>query len=172
MTKISKITLGFLTIIIIIFSFYYTNKNSSVSDTNELTQQEVDQYVTTTLEASFVKYLRDTLNKYVADETSFMKSTAYAGEMIGDQKCGLKSFDISYYKSKFTVASVEAHPAGGVELNIVFVNKPDKVFTVWVYGEESNWELRTFCDAGLNTEAIETMNRDNKQYIIDPRLSI
>ncbi len=173
--KYAVFVILFIAIIVFIF-FKYTNptaeNNTLPYISPSISQEDIDKYIETTLNASFVKYLRGALNRYIADESSFKDSTAYASEIIVDQKCGLKSFDTSYYSSKFSVASVEAHPGGGVEASIIFISKPDKVFTVWIYGEDPNWEIRSFCDLGLDDKTIKEVIETFKPYITDPQLSI
>lgn len=172
-----NISIVFLIGLTVFVTYSYFNNKSETKDnsavvTTKLSQEEIDDYIRTTLQASFVKYLRKTFDKYIADDVSFKKSIVYESQMIADQKCGLKSFDTTYYRSKFNVASVETHPGGGVEVNIIFVSKPDKVFTVWIYGEEPNWEMRSFCEVGLDEETIQVIKKDYSQYLDDPRLSI
>ena len=59
---------------------------------------------------------------------------------------GLGSFDKDYYQGKFIVYIINDSIAGGKEISIIFQDKPDKLFTAWVYkfsGEEG-YDLKGF----------------------------
>lgn len=72
----------------------------------------------------------------------------------GQVNCGLESFDKIYYKSKFIIYAAADNEFGGVQANIVFVDKPDTVFWTWVYrlGGDGEYSLRGFCKNGPSEE--------------------
>ncbi len=79
----------------------------------------------------FVLHLRKALNAYLAND----KELAWA----------LDKFDRDYYKSKFIVLSLDQSVMGGVMIDILFQDKPDKIFSAWVYKlSDDKYELRGF----------------------------
>jgi len=46
---------------------------------------------------------------------------------------GLDSFSKDYYRSKFVVMAINDGVMGGKIINIIFQDKPDKLFNAWVY---------------------------------------
>lgn len=98
----------------------------------------------------YVKHIRVALNGYLAGTNNGVEEGALdAGESTPE--CGLNTFDKSYYKSKFIVYDVGDNDYGGVQTNIVFVDKPDTIFWAWTYryaGDEDEYVLRGFCKNG------------------------
>lgn len=133
-----------------------TQKAGQIKDTNSyikidipvddiipavFTQEDLDLIIETG-NAPFVINLRKALNDfYKGNESSpyFEKSAVTA---VGDN---LNSFNKSYYKSKFYILVVnQDYPVGGVFMDILFRDKPDKVFTVWMFETENEYKLRMF----------------------------
>lgn len=88
---------------------------------------------------------------------------------------GLKSFDKSYYRSKFVVLSSVDSMAGGQELNILFRDKPDKVFVAWVYHYPGNdyFDLRGFAENPTFTKDwIENFVKTNGDLLQNEQKSI
>jgi len=66
---------------------------------------------------------------------------------------GLDSFDRSYYQSKFVVFAINDNIGGGKEIDIIFQDKPDKMFAAWVYSAgEGYYDLRGFWQKPGSTE--------------------
>lgn len=90
--------------------------------------------------ADFVINLRKAFNDFIngkAESPYFEKSALNA---VGDN---LNSFNKNYFKSKFIVLSVnQDYPVGGVFLDIIFRDMPDKVFTAWMFETENIFKLR------------------------------
>jgi len=92
----------------------------------------------------FVVHLRKALDNYARGATE--------GNEAGTQEPIYKSvredlarFDRSYYRSKFIVLAIHNGSFGGKIINVVFLDKSDRVFTAWVYRiAESDYELRGF----------------------------
>lgn len=92
--------------------------------------------------APFVINLRKALNDYAKGKTVspyFEKSAIIA---VGDN---LATFNKDYYKSKFFILQINTdYPVGGVFMDILFRDKPDKIFTVWMFETENMFKLRMF----------------------------
>ncbi|HAB53092.1 MAG TPA: hypothetical protein DCE80_13150 [Ignavibacteriales bacterium] len=105
----------------------------------------------------FVTHIRVVLNKYLAGND--MENDVEINDADGSDgnlKCGLANFDKAYYKSKFVVLRVKPNKYGGMLTSIVFVDKPDASFWVWVYeyGEKSGkYVLGSFCEEELADKA-------------------
>lgn len=107
----------------------------------EFTKDDIASLASTG-KAPFVINFRQALNDYYkgkAESPYFERSALIA---VGDN---LTTFDKSYYKSKFFILKVNTdYPVGGVFMDILFRNKPDKVFTVWMFETEGIFKLRMF----------------------------
>lgn len=104
----------------------------------------------------FVLHLRKALNAYLAND----KELAWA----------LDKFDRGYYRSKFIVLSLDQSVMGGVMIDILFQNKPDKIFSAWVYKlSDDKYELRGFNRKEHFDEkaAIKEMIDYYKPYLFD-----
>ncbi len=89
-------------------------------------EKEVLKY----LKGGVVTSLRHGLDDYISGKANseYIEETAYD---YGDD--GLKHYDKEYYKSRFFVVNSSDGIMGGVFLDIIFVDKPDRVFKVWMY---------------------------------------
>ena len=112
----------------------------------------------------YIKHIRTAFNGYLdgsntGTEKAFRTMTL---DSPGQEKCGLDSFDKSYYKSKFFLYDASDSDYGGVQAYIVFKDKPDTLFWAWVYRlGGGGYSLRGFCKAGppdeLKEEFLQTM---------------
>ncbi len=118
---------------------------TSTPAANVFTQEQLEQYYRV-YENPYVIHIRTALDGYldgsnrgIEDESVIRSQTSM--EMI----YGLDSFDRSYYKSKFIVLSVKEVMWGGKEITLLFQEKPDRIFTAWVYQLDSGeYTLRSF----------------------------
>ena len=96
----------------------------------------------------YIRHIRLALNGYLNGTNNGVEE--YALNDFGEGDCGLNNFDKSYYKSKFIVFNANDGEYGGVQANIVFVNKPDTIFWAWVFRFDVDGEyvLRAFCENG------------------------
>lgn len=100
-----------------------------------------------------VKYIRTAINKYLVD------GERDENEVItGDIKnCGLDKFK-EYLDGKFVAFQMSPGQYGGQFVNIIFRDKPDKIFEAWIYQLASGeYDLRGFCSKE---------NSDNETQII------
>lgn len=98
-----------------------------------------------------IKQIRLALNGYL-DGTNIGLEESALDATSGDMKCGLNNFNKTYYQSKFVVLNAMDNDYGGVSAYIAFVDKPDTVFFVWIYGATGEQRLRSFCEKPITTK--------------------
>ena len=158
--KVSLFVLIVIILLILVFSKIHKNKVIKLSEKQtqstsqeikpvEFTQDQLTEYYKT-YEDPYVKHIRTALNSYL-DGT--MKGINPIGKVVksgtnaNGKLEGLDSFSKDYYKSKFVVLMAQPSVAGGKEINIIFQDKPDKIFWTWVYAIQPNvYVLRGFAE--------------------------
>ena len=111
----------------------------------------------------YVLFLRKALNAYLDNTISKVN---VAEEAINKDKengfiTGLDSFDKTYFRSKFVVFTINNNIAGGKDVEIIFQEKPDRIFYAWVYQlADGNYELR-----GLSSE--ENVDKEKMSKILE-----
>jgi hypothetical protein len=153
-------------ILVLIYSIYQNNKNNSndveVEKITEAIKQVEATYPArigkTPTEAEIyssphIKRIRLALDSYLNGSNDGVEEDALDKNFSsGSLLCGLDRFDKSYYSSKFVILSASDNDYGGVQAYIIFIDKPDKIFWVWVYNDSS---LRTICE---DTEKINLID--------------
>lgn len=94
-----------------------------------------------------VIFLRKALNAYLANDSAGVNISmaAVQSDTRDGIISGLSSFSKDYYKSKFVVVTIDKSIAGGEDIQILFQEKPDRIFYAWVYQLASgDYELRGF----------------------------
>ncbi|QQG40516.1 MAG: hypothetical protein HYV37_03025 [Candidatus Levyibacteriota bacterium] len=114
----------------------------------------------------FVLHIRKVLNNYLTGNNDGIEPLAIKVDKAEDGTIsGLDSFSKDYYKSKFIVFGINDSIAGGKEINIIFQDKQDKLFNVWIYKlGTGDYELRGFWQNKKFTE--KDMEKIQKQYKI------
>ena len=102
-----------------------------------------------------VKFLRKALNTYLA------------GKSNADETKELAKFSKDYYKSKFTVMSIDPCALGGTFLTVMFQDKPDKVFSAWVYLTPRGPELRSMELAKFTDDQVKDFQIQYKEMLDD-----
>ncbi|GIW69337.1 MAG: hypothetical protein KatS3mg101_0084 [Patescibacteria group bacterium] len=159
-----------------------TSRPNSTTKQNETTPQQpsqtpVDQELQSYYDSykdPFVLQIRTTLNNYLNEPESVPESLVEEGFTMG-RKTGLSSFSKDYYKGKFVVIDIGNFPGGGKQVNILFPDKPDKVFWVWVYklGGDGGYEVRGFAENPSYTqEKIDYLIEQYTQLINDKEHSL
>ncbi|OGH18810.1 MAG: hypothetical protein A3F31_04515 [Candidatus Levybacteria bacterium RIFCSPHIGHO2_12_FULL_38_12] len=95
----------------------------------------------------YVVYLRKALNAYLVNDSSevTISMTAIQKDNREGIISGLDSFEKDYYKSKFVVLTINGNIGGGKDIQIIFQEKPDRIFYAWVYDlADGTYELRGF----------------------------
>lgn len=84
---------------------------------------------------------------------------------------GLNEYGNSYYDGPFIVYEENNSLAGGKQLEIIFVNKPDKMFTALVYKlATGEYELKGFGqNERVTSENLEKIKTQYKQYLGDSK---
>lgn len=170
--KKNKIYLASVLILVAIglFVIKYKNSNKIVVDkvqVNEpveptpvkvepivFTQEQLNDYYKTT-KNSFVLHIRKALDGYLNGTNVGIDSPdlVIKKDEIDGSPTGLSSFDKDYYKSKFVVFTINDSMAGGKFIRIIFQDRPDKVFVVWVYKLASGeYDFRGFGQDSTYTE--------------------
>lgn len=127
-------------------------------------------------EDPFVIHLRKALNGYLDGSNYGMsepKLVVESGESDNYLE-GLSSFSKSYYQSKFIVYYLDDSIAGGKDIQIIFQDKPDKLFRAWVYRLSSGkYDLRGFSqDLRYTPEKIIQIQVGYKEFLEDKNHAI
>jgi hypothetical protein len=120
----------------------------------------------------YIKHIRVALNGYLKDPKSEVDASL-SETLEGGNKCGLDSFDKSYYKSKFIVIGAQDNDYGGVQAYLFSVNKPDTLFWAWVYKADGvEYQLRAFCESDSMFENKTQFEDFTKGMIKNSRYSL
>ena len=148
---------------------------TSSNAVNDPNQNDLEQYYKV-YDNPFVKHIRVALDGYLEGTNKGVDDpeTAITTSEVNGAKAGLASFDKSYYRSKFIVYSINDNIAGGKEINIIFQDKPDKIFWVWIYQiANSKYDLRGFAENNkFSSEEIDRIVLEYKTLIEDREHSI
>lgn len=100
----------------------------------------------------YIKHIRLALDGYLNGSNFGVEDAALV--KTNEVNCGLESFDKAYYKGKFIIYDASDNDYGGVQADIVFLDKPDTLFWTWVYrlGGDGEYSLRGFCKNGPSEE--------------------
>jgi hypothetical protein len=86
---------------------------------------------------------------------------------------GLADFDKEYYQSKFAVLAIDNALPGGKDVLIIFQDKPDKIFTAWVYKlADGKYDFRGFWENDEATKKIDLVLKVFGKYIFDREHSL
>lgn len=140
----------------------------------ELSDEELAEYAKTYEEPAVI-FLREAIDSYqegIYDE-DIMSIVAIEKDESDGKLSGLNSFE-GYYQSKFIVYQIVNNYFGGVNILIIFVDKPDKMFTAWVYKHaDDTFHLRGFWNNPVeNQKAFEEMIEYFQPLLDNKELSI
>lgn len=122
-----------------------------------------------------VQFLRKTLDDYIANKPINILSEGITKKchIVYDEKIGLDGFSKNYFKSRFVPLAIYRHISSGYDIFIFFVDKPDKLFRVWVgYDKNSDFQLKMIKDAGIPKEEIDALNKAFSKAVKDKRFSL
>jgi hypothetical protein len=141
----------------------------------DITQEEAQKLIAKH-DDPFLQFLRTALDNYLAGNYEGIASSAKEAGTTGEDNLpdGLDSFDKSYYESDFVVVWLDNGVFGGKMIYILFVDKPDTIFTAWVYDvSDDEYELRSFNKAKMNEEVdMEQFISEIECFMNDERLRI
>jgi hypothetical protein len=107
----------------------------------------------------FVKQIRSDLDAFLAKESDEFAPLIIDAHLYKD-----------YYHGKFKVMDIQPAQFGGKEIEIVFIDKPDKIFWTWVYCVDSDeYQLRAISDQNYTSEFMELIRRKYRDYLSDFR---
>ena len=116
----------------------------------------------------------DQLERYYAvyrqEEVLFLRRvlTDYANG-TDDENHQLEGWEREYCKSKFIVVYfAEDSLLGGYNIDIMFQNRPDRLFHAWVFdGADGYLSLRVFKDSKLSPSKLRNLQESSKQWLAD-----
>lgn len=140
------------------------------SVSSELSPEGLEDYYRV-YENPYVLHIRKALNGYLDGTNVGLDDPELVIESqeIAGATAGLSSFDKSYYESKFIVYTISDSIAGGKQVNIIFQDKPDKVFAAWVYQlGDGTYDLRAFWEnINFTEEDIASIQDSYKTFLED-----
>ncbi len=124
----------------------------------------------------YVIHIRTALNGYLdgsdtgIDSPNLVIESTKTAVLIS----GLSSFSKDYYKSKFIVMAINPALSGGENISIIFQDKPDKLFDVWVYKLAGGaFDLRSFGqDTSYTPEKMANLQIEYKEALSDKQHSL
>jgi hypothetical protein len=139
----------------------------------EFTEEQLESYYSS-YQNPYVLHLRKALDGYLDGSNEGMEAPEAVINPGFETKGainGLSKFDKEYYQSKFMVFTMNDSLAGGKEIAIIFQDKPDKLFTAWVYklaGQEEAYDLRGFWQVlGYDEKKMEETRQLYKNQLED-----
>ena len=137
----------------------------------EFTQEQLQKYYEV-YENPYVLHLRQALNNYLDGGNEGIDAPEIvieAGTFDDGSLAGLDSFSKDYYKSKFIVMAINDGLMGGKIINIIFQDKPDKLFNAWVYQlGGGGYDFRGFWEnTNFTKEKMEIIHKQYKKYLED-----
>lgn len=177
--------IGFLLLVLATFGYQSinnTNPSNTTQETSieleevkssEFNPQELEEYYQT-YKNPFVLHIRTALNGYLkgANEGISTTNAAIKAEVDKDGLVrGLDSFSKDYYRSKFVVVSFDDFLGGGKQITIQFQDKPDKLFSAWVYElADGTYDLRGFWQNNTYTdEQLQELNKGQFKIFIEDK---
>jgi hypothetical protein len=150
-------------------------KNYPVAEEITFTDEQLKDYYAVYADP-YVLHIRKALNDYLSGTNEGMEIPDAVIEKhdTGDGSlAGLAAFERSYYQSKFVVMALEDALMGGKTATIIFQDKPDRVFTAWIYRlGDDQYDLRGFWEDATATERIEEHLKTFGKYIFDKEHSL
>lgn len=116
---------------------------------SEINPQELEEYYAVYKNPNVIA-LRQALDMYRTGDTSLYPDVTILEAAVSEDKrdgiiTGLDSFDKKYYESKFVVLTINQNIGGGADIQIMFQDRPDRIFYGWVYElAGGGFELRGF----------------------------
>ncbi|OGH23458.1 MAG: hypothetical protein A2629_00225 [Candidatus Levybacteria bacterium RIFCSPHIGHO2_01_FULL_41_15] len=171
-----RIKVGFILVaIIFLISVYFLGRpqpqtSTELNRTTESTPKEIEEYYAV-YKNPYVLFLRKALSAYLAGDGS--QVCILQGAVKEDHRegiiTGLDAFDKEYYKSKFIVATIGDNQENGKDIQIIFQDKPDRIFYAWV-GKNPDGDT---CLIGFNSkeyfdpDKVKDLNEVYKEFLLD-----
>ena len=141
----------------------------------EMTEEQEQQYYQI-YENPYVIHIRTAIDGYLDGTNEGIHSPAVVVESKQEKDGSLSGLDSfkDYIEGKFIVLAINDGAMGGKIINIMFQDKPDKIFWTWVYKEvPENYDLRGFKEnLNFSPDQIETTQILFKNYLEDKEHSL
>jgi len=147
-------------------------KQRELDEAEELTLSgdELKQYYAV-YKDPFVLHIRKVMDGYLAGKE--MPDLTIDKNDLDGAPSGLAAFDKEYYQSKFAVLAIDDALYGGKDVLIIFQDKPDKIFTAWVYKlADGEYDFRGFWENDEATKKIDLALKVFGKYIFDREHSL
>lgn len=186
--KIKKFQITIIIVLILLIGFIYikdhkaqdkvkiietpnpTTSDLNVPDSWKDTSNNIEDYYRVYKNPA-VLFLRKALNAYLNNDSSGVHISNVAVEKNTGEGIisGLDFFDKEYYKSKFIVLTINKSINGGIDIQILFQDKPDRIFYAWVYQlADGSFELRGFnSKEKMEPKAMEAIQVEYKTFLED-----
>jgi hypothetical protein len=135
---------------------------------NASVQEKVNEWNQQVMNDPYIKHIRTALNGYLDGTYEGISDPDNAINPSSQDKpnSGLGAFSKEYYQSKFYVMSITQGLFGGEEINIIFADKPDKIFWIWIFTTENgDYDFMGISETESSEKAeagsIETFVKDN-----------
>jgi hypothetical protein len=150
-----------------------TKETSDTSQELTLSEEQLALY-RASYEDPFVLHVRKALNGYLSGTYEGMDSPDTTIGKWEDKYTGLASFDVNYYRSKFAILSVDDSSFGGKDITLIFQDKPDKIFSAWVYKypDAEKYDMRGFSENVPETLHIDETLAVFRKYVFDKEYSL
>lgn len=193
--KYKKLKIAIFLIFIIIV-YFFVNSNKATNNNNlkqittdnlvpsspaevkypDLNPKELEEYYQT-YKNPFILHIRKALNGYLQGTNEGISTPNVVVKAHIDQDgltTGLDSFSKDYYRSKFVVVSFDNFQGGGKQVSILFQDKPDKLFSAWVYElKDGTYDLRGFWQNDTYTgKKLQDLNKQFKIFLNDKSHSL
>jgi hypothetical protein len=97
-------------------------------------------------DVDFVKYFRETIDNFLAKDNISNEDDSYINFLLSKE-------DTNLLKGKFIILQASAAQFGGEEIYLMFKEKPNTVFYVWIYSlNNGEYDLRGFSEYGLDED--------------------
>jgi hypothetical protein len=142
-------------------------KNETKKDKQKPTKEELENYYQIYNDPMTI-YIRTALNAYLQGDPQNVIPDE-AKEIREDEEAiyGLDAFDKNYYRSKFIVYLIDDFPFGGKKYSIIFRDKPDKIFNLWIYDSNNKYELRSIWVEKNQDKKIIDYIKTNLNYLLN-----
>lgn len=148
-----------------------SSKNEKLTEPLVFTKEQEKMFLKTKKEP-YILGLKKALNQYIKGiKSDCVDEFAIVKDNSRKEQNGLSSFDKEYFKSKFYVMSVESNIMGGINLNVMFEYKFDKMFSVWMYKIQQCYSLRSIYVLDYHPKELMKMKNLYKNFLDDKRFA-
>lgn len=151
----------------------YPNLDIQEPKTITLLQSEINQ-IEAMIKDPDMLFFREAVNSYVlGDGKVCIANGAKQKKQDGEKLSGLDLFDPLYFKSKFYPVTSNINKSNLNTIRVLFIDKPDRVFTAQISLKNGNRCLETFTtDDAENKANIPDLITKYKKYVFDPQYAL